>query len=125
MTTGVSLRLKNESTARIAQDIRAIESALRIYRLDNFRYPSQSQGLEALVYGAGDNQNWNGPYLEKLPNDPWDQPYRYANPSTHNKQVDVFTLGFDNTPGGEKELIRIGVTGILVIANPRARISNK
>lgn len=94
-------QVEKAERTRIAQDIRAIESALKFYRLDNFRYPSQSQGLEALVTAPGDNQNWNGPYLEKLPNDPWDQPYRYANPSTHNKQVDVFTLGFDNTPGGE------------------------
>ena len=86
---------------RIAQDIRTIESALKFYRLDNFRYPSQAQGLDALVTAPADNDSWNGPYLESLPLDPWERPYRYANPSTHNKQIDVFTLGFDNVPGGE------------------------
>jgi general secretion pathway protein G len=86
---------------RVAQDIRAIESALKFYRLDNFRYPSQAQGLEALVTAPSDVDNWNGPYLETLPMDPWKRPYRYANPSTHSKQIDVFTLGLDNLQGGE------------------------
>ena len=94
-------QVEKAERTRIAQDIRAIESALKFYRLDNFRYPSQSQGLEVLVTAPSDSDNWNGPYLESLPNDPWNQPYRYANPSTHNKQIDVFTLGFDNMPGGE------------------------
>jgi len=88
---------------RIAQDIRTIESALKFYRLDNFRYPSQAQGLDALVTAPADSGNWNGPYLESLPLDPWERPYRYANPSTHNKQVDVFTLGYDNMQGGEDD----------------------
>lgn len=86
---------------RVKQDIRTIESALKFYRLDNFEYPSQAQGLDALVTAPTDGDNWNGPYLEYLPIDPWERPYRYANPSTHNKQIDVFTLGNDDAPGGE------------------------
>lgn len=85
----------------VKQDIKTIESALKFYRLDNFRYPSQAEGLEALINPPADNNNWNGPYLETLPMDPWGRPYRYANPSTHNKQVDIFTLGNDDMQGGE------------------------
>ena len=58
---------------RVASDIRQVESALKFYRLDNYRYPSQSQGLEALVSapsGATATQ-WNGPYFDKLPSDPY------------------------------------------------------
>ena len=94
-------QVEKAERTRIAQDIRAIESALKLYRLDNYRYPSQAEGLEALVTSPSQNGNWNGPYMEKMPTDPWNKPYRYANPSTHNKQVDVFTLGFDNIQGGE------------------------
>lgn len=94
-------QVEKAERTRIAQDIRAIESALKLYRLDNYRYPSQAEGLEALITSPSQNGNWNGPYMENMPTDPWNQPYRYANPSTHNKQVDVFTLGLDNIQGGE------------------------
>jgi len=88
--------------ARTASDIRQIESALKFYRLDNYRYPTQSQGLQALVIapsGSG-GTSWNGPYLEAVPKDAWKQDYRYANPGTHGKPVEVFTLGADNIQGG-------------------------
>jgi general secretion pathway protein G len=94
-------QVEKAERTRIAQDIRAIESALKLYRLDNYRYPTQAEGLEALITSPAKNGNWNGPYMENMPTDPWNQPYRYANPSTHNKQVDVFTLGLDNIQGGE------------------------
>ena len=94
--------VKEEAT-RVASDIRQVESALKFYRLDNYRYPSQSQGLEALVSspsgsGAG---KWNGPYLDKLPTDPWGIQYQYLNPGTHGKQIEIYTLGGDNVEGGE------------------------
>jgi general secretion pathway protein G len=88
--------------SRTASDIRQIESALKFYRLDNYRYPSQSEGLEALVSapsGSGTG-SWNGPYLESVPKDAWKEPYKYANPGTHGKPVEVFSLGADRTIGG-------------------------
>ena len=93
---------KAEKT-RVASDIRQIESALKFYRLDNYRYPTQSQGLDVLVSApsGGASGKWNGPYLEQLPQDPWQKPYRYANPGTHGKKIEVFTLGLDNVSGGE------------------------
>ena len=88
--------------ARTASDIRQIESALKFYRLDNYRYPTQSQGLQALITAPSGSEatSWNGPYLETVPKDAWKQDYRYANPGTHGKTVEVYTLGADNTQGG-------------------------
>jgi type II secretion system protein G len=87
---------------RVVTDIRQIEYALKFYRLDNYYYPSQSQGLEALVsVPSGSMPLWNGPYLDKLPIDPYGVQYYYSNPGTHGKQVEVYTLGLDNALGGE------------------------
>jgi general secretion pathway protein G len=93
---------KAEKT-RVASDIRQVESALKFYRLDNYRYPTQSQGLDVLVSAPSGSgaAKWNGPYLEQLPKDPWQKPYRYANPGTHGKNVEVFTLGLDDVCGGD------------------------
>ena len=86
---------------RVQQDIRVIENSLKFYRLDNFRYPSQAQGLEALITAPSDSGNWNGPYLDAVPKDPWKAVYLYANPSTRGKEIDVYTLGADGVSGGE------------------------
>ena len=94
-------KVQQAEQTRVAQDIRVIESALKFYRLDNYRYPTQSQGLEALITNPGGLENWNGPYLEKVPTDPWGQPYRYNSPGQRGKEVDIYTLGVDNQEGGE------------------------
>ena len=86
------------------QDIRALESALNLYKLDNFNYPSTDQGLEALVKKPSGNpeaRNWKqGGYLDRLPKDPWQHDYQYLNPGTHG-EVDIFTYGADGRPGGD------------------------
>lgn len=94
-------RFEAAQGTRAKQDIRAIESALRLYRLDNFSYPTEGQGIEALVAEPAGARAWQGPYLERLPQDPWNVPYRYAIPSEHGKEYDVFTYGRDNVEGGE------------------------
>mgnify|MGYP000146566051 FL=1 len=95
-------KVQQAEETRVAQDIRVIESALKFYRLDNYRYPTQSQGLESLVKPPSTGADkWNGPYLEKLPEDPWGVAYSYQNPGTHGKEVEVFTLGVDGQQGGE------------------------
>lgn len=94
--------------ARATQDIRAIEGALKMYRLDNFNYPGQSEGLDALMNAPSSARNWRGPYLESVPRDPWDQEYRYAFPGTNGKEVEVFTYGRDNAAGGEGEDADLG-----------------
>ena len=84
-------------------DLAAIRQALKLYRLDNQRYPTTQQGLNALVAKPVDPPvppNWKpGGYLEKLPRDPWGRPYQYLNPGLKS-DVDVFTYGADGQPGG-------------------------
>jgi general secretion pathway protein G len=86
---------------RAKADIRGIEAALNLYRLDNYRYPSTLEGLQALVTNPGEASapNWHQ-QLERLPRDPWDQPYQYANPGQHGA-FDVFSYGADRQEGGE------------------------
>jgi general secretion pathway protein G len=86
------------------QDISSLMQALKLYRLDNQRYPSTDQGLVALVErpsGEPQPRNWKaGGYIERLPDDPWGQNYQYLNPGVHG-EIDVFSLGADGQPGGE------------------------
>jgi len=86
---------------RAKADIRGIEAALNLYRLDNFRYPSTLEGLQALVTNPGEANapNWHQ-QLERMPKDPWDQPYQYANPGQRGS-FDVFSFGADRQEGGE------------------------
>ena len=84
------------------QDISTLMQALKMYRLDNRRYPTTEQGLRALVERPTSSPapaNWK-PYLERLPNDPWGTPYQYLNPGLHS-EIDVMSLGADGRPGGE------------------------
>ncbi len=85
-------------------DIRAIISALKLYRLDNGSYPSTDQGLLALVQMPETGnipRRWkSGGYLDNLPKDPWQSDYQYLNPGIQG-DIDVFSLGADNQPGGE------------------------
>jgi general secretion pathway protein G len=90
-------------------DIASIGQALKLYKLDNQRYPSAEQGLQALVSrpSAGPlPPNWRAT-LDKLPNDPWGRPYQYMNPGLKG-EVDVLSLGADGQPGGEGKNADIG-----------------
>jgi general secretion pathway protein G len=90
-------------------DVANLMQALKLYRLDNQRYPTQEQGLQALVQRPTSGPpapNWR-PYLEKLPTDPWGRPYQYLNPGVHGA-VDVFSFGADGQPGGEGNDADIG-----------------
>lgn len=90
--------------AKAQQDIRAIESALNMYKLDNFTYPTTDQGLEALVEKPTtepEPPNWKtGGYLDRLSADPWGRDYLYLSPGEHGP-FDVYSLGADGRPGGE------------------------
>jgi general secretion pathway protein G len=92
-------------------DIHAIMSALKLYRLDNINYPSTEQGLMALVQKPDTGvvpARWRqGGYLEHLPKDPWGNDYQYLSPGVHG-EVDVFSLGADGQPGGEGKNADIG-----------------
>ena len=96
-------RVDDAQIARAQQDLRGIENALKFYRLDNFVYPTNEQGLQALVTKPNDPniRNWKtGGYLDRLPKDPWGNEYQYLNPG-QNGEVDIYTLGRDGRPGGE------------------------
>ena len=90
-------------------DIKTLVESLKRYRIDNQRYPSAEQGLDALVrkptVGAIP-PNWK-PYLDKLPADPWTRPYQYLNPGV-NGEIDVFSFGADGQPAGEGKNADIG-----------------
>ena len=96
-----------ETAART--DVTNLMQALKLYKLDNLRYPTGEQGLQALVSKpttAPVPPNWR-PYLEKLPTDPWKNPYQYLNPGIKG-EVDVMSFGADGQPGGEGKNADIG-----------------
>lgn len=85
------------------QDIATVMQALKLYKLDNQRYPTTEQGLQALIakpaVGPAANGWKTGGYLDKLPKDPWGNPYQYLSPGI-NGEIDVISLGGDGQPGG-------------------------
>lgn len=89
------------AVTRAKADIRAIDNALNLYRLDNFRYPSTDEGLQALVTNPGDTiaPNWKQ-YLRSVPADPWNNEYQYLSPGQQG-DFDIFSLGADGQEGGE------------------------
>jgi general secretion pathway protein G len=93
------------------QDIASLVQALKLYKLDNLRYPTTEQGLQALVSKpsiAPLPPNWKGNgYIEKLPKDPWGAPYQYLSPGIHG-EIDVMSLGADSAAGGEGNDADIG-----------------
>ena len=97
---------------RAKADIAALESALTIFRLDNSKYPTTDQGLQALVQQPTDPsiRNWRpGGYLTKrVGKDPWGNDYQYVYPGTHGGEFDLYSLGADNQPGGEGTSADIG-----------------
>jgi len=85
------------------QDIRALEAALNLYKLDNFVYPTTDQGLEALVEqpSSPEPPNWKaGGYVDRLPKDPWNQDYLFLSPGEHGS-IDIFSMGPDQTPSDD------------------------
>ena len=98
-------RVDDAQIAAAKADLRVIENALKFYRLDNYAYPTNEQGLGALINRPNDPniRNWKaGGYLDRkqVPKDPWGNEYLYLNPGQHG-EVDVYTLGRDGRPGGD------------------------
>lgn len=88
------------------QDIRALEAALNLYRLDNYTYPTTDQGLDALVTkpAAPEPPRWKeGGYIDRLPLDPWQHPYQFLNPGTHGA-VDIYSMGPDGQSGSDDDI---------------------
>lgn len=92
-------------------DINTIQQALKLYKLDNQRYPTTEQGLQALLEkpttGPAANGWKAGGYLERMPKDPWGNPYLYLSPGNRG-EVDVYSLGADGQPGGTGDDADIG-----------------
>lgn len=106
--------LNQADDARIQKayaDFKSIETALKLYRLDNYVYPSTEQGLDALVTPssiAPEPRNFKqGGYLQEVPTDPWGRPYLYLSPGD-NGEVDIYSLGADGLSGGEGQNADIG-----------------
>jgi general secretion pathway protein G len=96
------LNYLSEAKAKTAKiQVESLASALDLYYLDNGRYPSTSEGLNALVQPSGDSGSWNGPYLKgnSVPNDPWGKPYSYRSPGQHGA-YDIVSYGADGQEGG-------------------------
>ncbi len=97
---------------RVKADITALENALERYKLDNHVYPSTEQGLDALVRKPDSDpvpRNYkDGGYIARLPKDPWDNPYQYANPGENGHKYDVYSFGVDGQAGGEGDAADIG-----------------
>jgi general secretion pathway protein G len=88
---------------KVEQDLRAVETALKLYKLDNYVYPTTDQGLEALVTkptAPPEPRQWkSGGYLDSIPLDPWGTPYNYLSPGEHG-EFDLYSLGADRQIGG-------------------------
>lgn len=97
--------------ARAQADITAISSAVNLYRLDNFRYPTTEQGLAALISRPTQEPqpaNWSSSgYMDRLPIDPWGVAYQYLAPGVHG-DFDIFSYGADGVPGGQASNADIG-----------------
>lgn len=101
--------VKDAKITAAKQDIKNIATALDLFKLDNYMYPTTEQGLEALVSkpsGSPEPRNWRQ-YMQKLPKDPWGEPYVYISPGD-NGEYDLYTLGADRMEGGEGEAADIG-----------------
>ena len=95
-------RVDDARIAKAKQDIQALDTALTMYKLDNFVYPTAEMGLQALVVKPNDPTvtHWrSGGYLKRLNKDPWGNDYQYQNPGTHG-EYDLFSFGADGQPGG-------------------------
>ena len=85
--------------------ISQLEGALNLYAFDMGRYPSSSDGLQALVQNPSGSSSWKGPYLEKgVPLDPWDKTYIYRNPGTHGGDFDICSAGADGIEGTDDDI---------------------
>jgi general secretion pathway protein G len=93
-------------------DISVLEQAVETYRLDNLAFPTDQQGLEALVSAPADltrpERYREGGYIRRLPTDPWGNPYQYRRRSAHGGQFDVFSFGADGKAGGEGDDADLG-----------------
>ena len=100
VTPRLTGRAEQARVAAARVDIRVnIATALKLFELDNGYFPTTEEGLKALLHKPSAAANWNGPYLEKEPIDPWGRPYRYVSPGIHKSDYDLYSLGKDGVEG--------------------------
>jgi general secretion pathway protein G len=103
--TNIFDRPDQARVTKAQHDIRTLESALEMYRMDNFNYPSSNQGLRALVErpsGSPEARNWrSGGYMRTLPKDPWGNEYVYQGPDDTGGRPLIISYGADGAPGGD------------------------
>jgi general secretion pathway protein G len=99
-------RGKQAQIVRAQTDIANLGTALGAFEVDNGRYPTSSEGLDALSHNPGNLPNWHGPYIERpVLNDPWGNPYVYACPGTHNTDgYDLHSFGPSGQDGSEDNI---------------------
>ena len=102
-------QLGGAKTKTVAVQIKDLEQAAELFKLDVGRFPNQNEGLEALVVKPAGAPGWNGPYLKKggVPKDPWGNAYHYEVPGKRS-DLDIYSLGADNAPGGDGENADVG-----------------
>ncbi len=101
-------QLGGAKTKTAALQIKDLEQALEMYKLDVGRFPSTSEGLSALVEKPSSATGWNGPYLKsEVPLDPWNREYNYKQPGDHG-EFDIFSYGQNGSEGGEGEDADVG-----------------
>ncbi len=101
-------QLDGAKSKTAAVQIKDLEQAADLFRIDVGRFPSNEEGLQALVTNPGNLRGWNGPYLRRgLPADPWGNPYRYQSPGRFG-DIDIYSYGADNAPGGSGENADVG-----------------
>jgi general secretion pathway protein G len=97
-------RVDEARVTKAKSDIRSLETALTLFRLDNSKYPTTEQGLQALATQPTDPsiKHWRpGGYLQRISKDPWGNDYQYVYPGSHGQEYDLFSLGADGAPGGD------------------------
>ena len=98
-------RTEQARTSAAKADVASLKVALNSFEVDTGRFPTNEEGLDALVNKPGDLQGWKRPYVEKLPNDPWGHPYVYECPGKHNpSSYDIMSAGPDGNVGGDDDI---------------------
>ncbi len=104
----VAGRTDDARISKAKSDIRVLDSSLELYKLDNFKFPTTEDGLDALTSSPSSAKNWRkGGYIKRLRKDPWGNDYQYQNPGSHG-EIDIFSLGADGAEGGEEDDADIG-----------------
>jgi len=102
--------LGGAKTDTAKQQIHLFGEVLDTYKLDNGRYPTTQEGLDALVKAPAGAATWRGPYMKKntVPKDPWGNDYKYASPGEQGRPYDIVSYGADGRAGGEGENKDVG-----------------